>query len=155
MHFFIILFKKENHHKFHIHYINRNHSSYFCHIFNSDYYGLNNAWKIRNLVFRIIRQLPKINHKKIYNTEMSCIWKVCSFTQSILDSLTLNYYISVVWYGGEQPVPLLSIYWSQGCFDSGLQLFCIFGCSSWRYLLTFSIGLRSGELAGQSSTVIS
>ncbi len=46
---------------------------------------------------------------------------------------------------------------SPGCFDSGVQVICIVGLVSLIFLLTihhrFSMGLRSGEFAGQSSTV--
>ncbi len=41
---------------------------------------------------------------------------------------------------------LLRWYGSQGFFDRGLQLICIF------WSLRFSMGFRSGEFAGQSST---
>ncbi len=79
---------------------------------------------------------------------------------SILDggSFCTNCCFNVAWHGGDQPVALLRRYWSPGCFDTSLQLIC----SVWSdvtysiFLLTIShMGFRSGELAGQSSTVIS
>ncbi len=54
--------------------------------------------------------------------------------------------------GGDQFVALLRWYGSPGFFDSGLQLICIVG-SGVSHLHRFSIGFRSGEFAGQSSTV--
>ncbi len=43
---------------------------------------------------------------------------------------------------------------SPGCFDSGLQVICIVGSGvSHLPLDRFSMGFRSGEFAGQSSTV--
>ncbi len=49
---------------------------------------------------------------------------------------------------------LLRWYGSPGFFDSGLQLICIFGLVSHFPLDNniFSMGFRSGEFAGQSST---
>ncbi len=46
---------------------------------------------------------------------------------------------------------------SPGCFDSGLQVICIVGSGLSRLPLDnrFSMGFRSGEFAGQSSTVTS
>ncbi len=55
-------------------------------------------------------------------------------------SFCMNYYINAEWHGGNHPVALLSCNGSPGCFDSGLQV-------------RFSMGFRSGEFAGQSSTV--
>ncbi len=60
------------------------------------------------------------------------------------------------WHGGDQFVALLRWYERPGFFDSGLQLICIFGLLFLIFLLTiprrFSMGFRSGEFAGQSST---
>uniref|UniRef100_A0A9J8BAP5 Transposase n=1 Tax=Cyprinus carpio carpio TaxID=630221 RepID=A0A9J8BAP5_CYPCA len=57
---------------------------------------------------------------------------------------------------GDQFVALMRWYGSPGFFDSGLQLICIFGLLFLIFLLTilhrFSLGFRSGEFAGQSST---
>ena len=74
-------------------------------------------------------------------------------------SFCMNYCFSAAWHEGDQPVALLRRYWSPGCFDSGLQLLCIVCQMLLIFLFTiphrFSVRFRSGELAGQSSTVIS
>ncbi len=58
--------------------------------------------------------------------------------------------------GGDQFVALLRWYGSPGFFDSGIQLICIFWSLVSHFPLDnidrFSIGFRSGECAGQSST---
>ncbi len=74
-------------------------------------------------------------------------------------SFCFNYYLNSAGHGGDQFVALLRWYGSPGFYDSGLQLICIFlvSCfsfSSWQYP-TDSLGFRSGEFAGQSSTVTS
>ncbi len=61
------------------------------------------------------------------------------------------------WHEGDQFVALLRWYGSPGLFYSGLQLICIFfGLLFLNFLLTkphkLSMGFRSGEFAGQSST---
>ncbi len=70
----------------------------------------------------------------------------------------MNYCINVAWHEDNQSVALLRCNGSPGCFDSGLQVICIVGSVlSLIFLLTiahrFSMGFRSGEFAGQSSTV--
>ncbi len=72
-------------------------------------------------------------------------------------SFCFNYCLDSAWHGGDQLVALLRWYGSPGFFDSGLQLICIFlGLLFLIFLLKilhrFSIGFRSGEFAGQSST---
>ncbi len=68
-----------------------------------------------------------------------------------------NYCINAAWRGGNQPVTLLRCNGSPGCFDSCLQFISIVGLVSLIFLFTiphkFSMGFRSGEFAGQSSTV--
>ncbi len=56
--------------------------------------------------------------------------------------------------GGDQFVALLRWYGNPGFFDSGLQLICIFWSLVSHFPLDnrFSMGFRSGEFAGQSST---
>ncbi len=71
-------------------------------------------------------------------------------------SFCFNYCLNSAWRGGDQFVALLRWYESPGFFDSGFQLICIFlvSCfsfSSWQYSID-SLGFRSGEFAGQSST---
>ncbi len=72
-------------------------------------------------------------------------------------SFCMNYCINVAWHGGNQPVALLRCNGSPGCFDSSLQVICIVGLVYFIFLLTIphglSMGFRSGEFAGQSSTV--
>ncbi len=63
-------------------------------------------------------------------------------------SFCFNYCLNSAWHGGDQFVALLRWYGSPGFFDSGLQLICIF----WSLVSRFSMGFRSGEFAGQSST---
>ncbi len=71
-------------------------------------------------------------------------------------SFCFNYCLNSEWHGGDQFVALLRWYGSPGFFDSGLQVIYI-GLVSLIFLLTiphrFSMGFRSGEFAGQSSTV--
>ncbi len=72
-------------------------------------------------------------------------------------SFCFNYCLNSAWDGGDQFVALLRWYGSPGLFDSGLQLICIFYSLLFLiFLLTiphiFSMGFRSGEFAGQSST---
>ncbi len=71
-------------------------------------------------------------------------------------SFCFNYCLNSAWHGGDQFVALLRWYGSQGFFDSGLQLICIFGLLFLIFLLTiphrFSLGFMSGEFAGQSRT---
>ncbi len=64
-------------------------------------------------------------------------------------SFCFNYGLNSAWHGGDQFVALLRWYGSPGFFDSGLQLICIFLLT---ILHRFSMGFRSGEFAGQSST---
>ncbi len=74
-------------------------------------------------------------------------------------SFCMNYCINAAWHGGNQPVALFRCNGSTGCFDSGLQVICIVGSGVFHLPLDntplwgFSMGFRSGEFAGQSSTV--
>ncbi len=72
-------------------------------------------------------------------------------------SFCLNYCSNAAWHGVDQSVALLRCYESPGCSDSGLQLFCIVGSGISHLPLhntPFSMGLRSGEFAGQLRTGI-
>ncbi len=64
--------------------------------------------------------------------------------------------LNLAWHGGDQFVALLRWYGSPGFFDSDLQLICIFWSLVSHFPLDnthiFSMGFRSGEFAGQSST---
>ncbi len=71
-------------------------------------------------------------------------------------SFCFNYCLNSAWHGDNQFVALLRWYGSSGFFDSGLQLICIV----WSLVSHFSLDnthrfsmFRSGEFAGQSSTV--
>ncbi len=69
-------------------------------------------------------------------------------------SLCFNCCLNSAWHGGDQ---FFALYENQGFFDSGLQLICIFfGLLFVIFLLTIphrlSMGFRSSEFAGQSST---
>ncbi len=72
-------------------------------------------------------------------------------------SFCFNYCLNSAWHGGDQFVALLRWYGSPGFFDSGLQVICIVGSGVSHLPLDnthrFSMGFRSGEFAGQSSTV--
>ncbi len=71
-------------------------------------------------------------------------------------SFCFNYCLNSAWHGGDQFVALLRWYGSPGFFDSGLQVICIVGSGVSHLPLTIpieSMGFRSGEFAGQSSTV--
>ncbi len=74
--------------------------------------------------------LLKIN-KKIYilNRNISLQKSMLISMNSILGwaSFCMNYCINAVWHGGNQPVALLRCNGSSGCFDSVLQVICIFG----------------------------
>ncbi len=71
---------------------------------------------------------------------------------SILDrgSFCFNYCLNLAWHGGDQFVALLRWYGSPGFFDIGLQVICIVGSGVSHLPLD---NTRSGEFAGQSSTV--
>ncbi len=66
-------------------------------------------------------------------------------------SFCMIYCINAVWHEDNQPVALLRCNESPVCFDSGLQVICIVGSGVSHHI--FSTGFRSGEFAGQSSTV--
>ncbi len=94
------------------------------------------------------------------NVRLLKSWEMFISMHSILGwaSFCMNYCINSAWHGGNQPVALLRCNGSPCCFDSGLRVICIVGSLiflliiphrlSWTYM-----GFRSGEFAGQSSTV--
>ncbi len=98
--------------------------------------------------------------------EILANWKVWTMksmsmysTQYLVGApFALNYCSNAAWHGVDQSVALLRCYESPGCSDSGLQLFCIVGSGISHLLFTlphrFSMGLRSGEFAGQLRTGI-
>ncbi len=112
-----------------------------------------------NSLSQQIRILHKTNKKIVLvNCWPSEKYVNLLYMYSILcrGSFSFNYSLNSAWYGGDQFVALLRWCGSPGFFDSGLQLICIFGLLFLIFLLTishiFSMGFRSGEFAGQSST---
>ncbi len=71
-------------------------------------------------------------------------------------SFCFNYCLNSAWYGGDQFVAMLRWNGSPGFFNSGLQLIWFVGLLFLIFILTiphrFSMGFRSGEFGGQSST---
>ncbi len=116
--------------------------------------------KTQNSVSRTIRILHKINIKKdIFTRNVRLLKSMFISNHSIFGwaSFCMNYCINVAWHGGNQPVALLRCNGSPGCFDSGLRVICIVGSGVPHLPLDnshiFSMAFRSGEFAGQSSTV--
>ncbi len=72
------------------------------------------------------------------------------------DSFYFNSCLNLAWHGGDPFVALLMFYGSPGFFDRGLRLICIFVLLFLIFFLTiphwFSMGFRSGQFSGQSST---
>ena len=72
-------------------------------------------------------------------------------------SFCMKYCINAVWHGGDQPVALLRCNGSPGCLIAAFRSSALLGLVSLIFLLTisqrFSMGFRSGDFAGQSSTV--
>ncbi len=64
--------------------------------------------KVKDPVTQNIRIFPKINQKRICQTEKFKFFKVCSFMHSILGQGSFS--ISEVWHGSDQPVALLRHY---------------------------------------------
>ncbi len=111
--------------------------------------------KVKNPVSQNIRIFPKINQKKAFaKKEKFKFFKVCSFMHSILGrgSFSTNASMSEVWHGSDQPVALMRHYWA---FSLSVLLEPLFLIFLLKISHRFHMGLRSGMLAGQSSTVIS
>ncbi len=72
-------------------------------------------------------------------------------------SFCMNYCINAAWHGGNQPVALLRCNEDQVALIAAFRSSALLGLVSIIFLLTiphwFSMGFRSGEFAGQSSTV--
>ncbi len=120
--------------------------------------------KTPNSVSQKIRILLKTNTKKGFLEILAnwkvWTWKVWACTALILSwgSFCLNYCSNAAWHGVDQSVALLRCYESPGCSDSGLSSSALLGLAYRIFLFTiphrFSMGLRSGELAGQLRTGI-
>ncbi len=69
----------------------------------------------------------------------------------------MNYCINAAWHGGNQPVALLRCNEAQVALIAAFRSSALLGLLSLIFLLTIphglSMGFRSGEFAGQSSTV--
>ncbi len=72
-------------------------------------------------------------------------------------SFCMNYCINAAWHGDNQPVALLRCNEAQVALIAAFRSSALLGLVSLIFLLTiphrFSMGFRSGEFAGQSSTV--
>ncbi len=72
-------------------------------------------------------------------------------------SVCMNYCINVAWHGGNQSVALLRCYEAHVALIAAFRSSALLGLVSLIFLFTiphiFSMGFRSGEFAGQSSTV--
>ncbi len=105
----------------------------------------------------IIHKINKNNN--ILNRNVRLLKSLLISMHSILGwaSFCMNYCINTAWHGGNQPVALLRCKGSPCCFDSGLQVICISGSGVSHLPLDnthiLSMGFRSGEFPGQSSTV--
>ncbi len=117
--------------------------------------------KTQNSVSRKIRILHKINKKDILYRNVRILKSMFISVHSILSwaSFCMNYCSNAAWHGVDQSVALLRCNRSTGCFDRSLLVICIVGSDIFHLPLDnthiFSTGFRSGEFAGQSSTVTS
>ncbi len=116
--------------------------------------------KTQNSVSQKIRILHKINKKKdILNRNVRLLKNVLISMHSILGwaSFCMNYCINVAWHGVNQPVALLRCNEAQVALIAAFRSSALLRLVSLIFLLTihhrFSMGFRSGEFAGQSSTV--
>ncbi len=116
--------------------------------------------KTPNSVSRKILILHKINKKNdILNRNVRLLKSMFISIYSILGwaSFWMNYCINAAWHGGDQPVALLRCNEAQVALITVFRSSALLGLVSLIFLLTilhrFSIRFRSGEFAGQSSTV--
>ncbi len=116
--------------------------------------------KFQNSVSQKIRIIHKINKKKdILNRNVRLLKSMFISMHSILGwaSFCMNYCINAAWHEGNQPVPLLRCNEAQVALISDFRSSALLGRVSLIFLLTithrFFLGFRSGEFAGQSSTV--
>ncbi len=117
------------------------------------------SWKPKIQCLRKLEYYIRSIKKNILNRNVRLLKSMLISMHSILGwaSFCMNYCINVAWHGGNQSVALLRCNGSPGCFDSGLQVICIVGSGLSHLPLDnrFSMGFRSGEFAGQWSTVTS
>ncbi len=115
--------------------------------------------KTQNSVSRTIRILHKINIKKdIFTRNVRLLKSMFISNHSIFGwaSFYINYCINAAWHGGNQPVALRGME-AQDALIAAFGSFALLGLVSLIFLSTiahiFSMAFRSGEFAGQSSTV--
>ncbi len=116
--------------------------------------------KTPNSVSQKIWIFNKINNKKyILNRNVRLLKSRFISMYSILGwaSFCMNYCINAAWHGGNQPVALLRCNEDQVALIAAFRSSALLGLVSLIFLLTiphrFSMAFRSGEFAGQSSTV--
>ncbi len=126
---------------------------------NFDDYGLQ-IMKTKNSVSQRITILHKVNKKRIFETEISGFWKVCSFlcTQYLVGPPFA--WITASMRRGMETISLWhcsGVMRAQVALKAAFRSSALLGLVSLIFLLTiphrFSMGFRSGEFAGQSSTV--
>ncbi len=97
--------------------------------------------------------------KDILNRNVRLLKSMFISMHSILGwaSFCMNYCIDAAWHGGDQPVALLRRNEAQVALIAAFRSSALLGLVSLIFFLTipyrFSMGFRSGEFAGQSSTV--
>ncbi len=96
--------------------------------------------------------------KDILNRNVRLLKSMFMSMHSILGwgSFCMNYCINAAWHGGNQPVALLRCNEAQVTLIAAFRSSVLLGLVSLIFLLTIlidSLGFRSGEFAGQSSTV--
>ncbi len=116
--------------------------------------------KTQNSESQNILILNKINTKRdILNRNIRLLKSMFISMHSILGSafFCMNYCIYAAWHGGDQPVALLRWMEAQVALIAAFRSSALLCLVSLIFLLTiphwFSMGFRSGEFAGQSSTV--
>ncbi len=114
------------------------------------------SWTSKIQCLRKLEYYTRSIKNDILNRKVRLLKSMFISMHSILGwaSFCMNYCINAAWHGGNQPVALLRCNGSPGCFDSGLQIIWVWclSSSSWQYPID-SLRFKSGEFAGQSSTV--
>ncbi len=115
--------------------------------------------KTPNSVSQKILILHKINKKYILNRNVRLMKSMFIYMHSILGwaSFCMNYCINAAWHRGNQPVALLRCNEAQVALIAAFRSSALLGLVSLVFFLAilhrYSMGFRSGEFAGQSSTV--
>ncbi len=115
--------------------------------------------KTQNSVSQTIRILHNINKKGYFNRNVRILKSMLISMHSILGwaSFCMNYCINAAWHEDNQPVTLLRCNEAQIALIAAFRSSALLGLVSLIFLLTihhrFSMEFRSGEFAGQSSTV--